>query len=122
MTEKNNGNGTFWVGLLVGGLAGAVINLLNAQRSGEETREQLRHRSIELRDTAEQKVEEYLSQGRAVLDESQKQWSKASEEIKEIASQAIAEIRTVAVEAGKEGKYVTEEAVEETKKTIETAT
>jgi gas vesicle protein len=122
MTEENNGNGTFWVGLIVGGLAGAVFTLLNAPRSGEETRSQLRTRGMELKDTAEQKLEEFLTQSRAVLDESQKQWTKAGEEIKQIASEAIQEVRTVAMEAGKESRNVTEEAVEETKKTVETAT
>lgn len=118
MNKEKGGTGTFLAGLLVGGLAGALITLLNAPRPGEETREQLRNRGIELRDTAEQKVEEYLTQGRAVLAESQKQWAKASEEIKQIASEAIGEIQRVTAEAGEESREAVKETVEELQKTV----
>ena len=115
MAEKNSGIGTFLGGLLVGGLAGAVIALLNAPRPAQETRAQIRTKGIELKDTTEQKVEEFWTQGRAAVDESQKQWTKASEEIKQIASEAIAEIRRAAVQAAKESRDETQEAIEETK-------
>jgi gas vesicle protein len=43
---------SFLVGLVVGGLIGAAVALLYAPQSGEETREAIRTRSIELREQA----------------------------------------------------------------------
>ncbi len=44
--------GAFLIGFIIGGLTGAAISLLMAPQSGEETREFLKDRSIELRDKA----------------------------------------------------------------------
>lgn len=44
--------GAFLVGFLVGALSGAVVALLFAPQSGEETRAMIGERSIELRDRA----------------------------------------------------------------------
>jgi gas vesicle protein len=44
--------GAFLVGFLVGALSGAVVALLFAPQSGEETRALIGERSIELRDKA----------------------------------------------------------------------
>jgi gas vesicle protein len=42
----------FLIGFIVGGLTGAAVSLLLAPQSGEETREYLRERAIELRERA----------------------------------------------------------------------
>ena len=44
--------GAFLVGFIVGGLTGAVVALLFAPQSGEETRALIKDKSIELRDKA----------------------------------------------------------------------
>ena len=49
MAEKD-GFGSFLVGFLVGGIAGAVVALLYAPQSGEETRGQIKEKAIELKD------------------------------------------------------------------------
>ncbi len=46
--------GAFLIGFIVGGLTGAAISLLMAPQTGEETREILRDRAIELRDKAQE--------------------------------------------------------------------
>ena len=46
--------GAFLIGFIIGGLTGAAISLLMAPQSGEETREYLRERAIELRDKAQE--------------------------------------------------------------------
>ena len=51
MSEKDD-FGTFFAGLVVGGLVGAAVALLLAPQSGEETRTLIRDRSIELKDRA----------------------------------------------------------------------
>ena len=52
--------GAFLVGFVVGGLAGAVVALLFAPQSGEETRAMIKDKSIELRDRASQTAEEAI--------------------------------------------------------------
>jgi len=49
---------TFLSGVVVGGLAGAAVMLFMAPASGEETRHQLREKSLELRDRVIDSAEE----------------------------------------------------------------
>jgi gas vesicle protein len=51
MSEKD-GFGSFLAGFLIGGIAGAVVALLYAPQSGEETRGQIKDKTIELKDKA----------------------------------------------------------------------
>jgi len=51
MSDKED-FGTFFAGLVVGGLVGAAVALLLAPQSGEETRTIIRDKSIELKDRA----------------------------------------------------------------------
>ena len=44
--------GAFLIGFIIGGLTGAAVSLLMAPQTGEETREYLRDRAIELREKA----------------------------------------------------------------------
>lgn len=44
--------GAFLIGFIIGGLTGAAISLLMAPQSGDETREILKERAIELREKA----------------------------------------------------------------------
>ncbi len=46
--------GAFLIGFIIGGLTGAAISLIMAPQSGEETREFLKERAIELRDKAQE--------------------------------------------------------------------
>jgi gas vesicle protein len=56
--------GSFLVGFVVGGLTGAVVALLFAPQSGEETRTVIKEKSIELRDKASQTSEETLARAK----------------------------------------------------------
>jgi gas vesicle protein len=49
MAEKD-GFGTFLAGFLIGGIAGAVVALLYAPTTGEETRTVIKDKAIELKD------------------------------------------------------------------------
>jgi gas vesicle protein len=57
------------IGLLVGGLAGAGAMLLFAPQSGAETRNQIRERSIQLRDQTTASVKNALEQARVETEE-----------------------------------------------------
>ncbi len=61
--RKNNVFGVF-VGMLIGGLVGAVTMLLLAPQSGEDTRMQIQEKSIELRDRTTEMVEDAMAQVR----------------------------------------------------------
>ena len=46
--------GAFLIGFIIGGLTGAAVSLIMAPQSGEETREYLKERAIEIRDKAQE--------------------------------------------------------------------
>ena len=52
------------VGMVIGGLAGAVTMLLLAPQSGKRTRIQIQKKGIELRDRATEMVEDVVAQAR----------------------------------------------------------
>jgi gas vesicle protein len=57
--------GSVMTGMMIGGLAGAVIALLYAPASGEETRARVRGTAIELREQATGTVRSTLSQAKS---------------------------------------------------------
>jgi gas vesicle protein len=60
---NNNVFGIF-IGLLIGGLAGAAAMLLWAPQSGKDTRIQIQKKGIELRDQTSKMIEDTMSQVR----------------------------------------------------------
>jgi gas vesicle protein len=52
MSKSSEDLGTFFAGLIIGGLVGAATTLLLAPQSGEETRTLIKEKSIELKDKA----------------------------------------------------------------------
>jgi gas vesicle protein len=53
------------IGMVIGGLAGALTMLLLAPQSGKDTRTQIRNKGLELRDRTNEVVEETMAQVRA---------------------------------------------------------
>src|SRR5512147_2610281 len=64
MSERDE-FGAFLVGFIVGGLSGAIVALLFAPQSGEETRAFINDKSIELRDKAQMTAKEALARAEA---------------------------------------------------------
>jgi gas vesicle protein len=58
MADNNGDLGSFLAGFVIGGLIGAGVALLLAPQSGEETRELIKDKSIELRDRAYETADE----------------------------------------------------------------
>jgi gas vesicle protein len=93
MSDSGDGAISFFAGFLFGGIIGAGVALLMAPAAGEETREQLRSKSIELKGRAEEvasmaqeRAVEVQSRGKVVLAESKGQLEAALEEGKAAAA------------------------------------
>lgn len=82
--------GSFLVGFVVGGLTGAVVALLFAPQSGEETRAVIREKSIELRDMASQTAEEALAKAEAAAADAKKRYEELSADVRSRSQEVIA--------------------------------
>jgi gas vesicle protein len=103
--------GAFLVGFIVGGLTGAVVSLLFAPQSGEETRALIKDKSIELRDMASHGAEEALARAEAAAAE-------AKVRAEELAKVARIRAEELAGEVRERGKSAME-AVRKPKKSNE---
>ncbi len=103
--------GAFLVGFIVGGLTGAVVSLLFAPQSGEETRALIKDKSIELRDKASVTAEQAIAKAEAAAAE-------ARARADELAHQLRAKGETVVGEVKTRGKTALD-AIRKTKKTEE---
>lgn len=86
--------GAFLVGFIVGGLTGAVVSLLFAPQSGEETRALIKDKSIELRDKAQVTGEEALARAEALAAEARQRAEELTKEARVRAEQLAGEART----------------------------
>lgn len=80
MSSRSSG-GEFFAGLIIGGLVGAAVAVLLAPQSGEETRAQLRDKSLEFKDRAEEGVLEARQQAQKQLASLQDQVSVLQEQV-----------------------------------------
>ena len=85
--------GAFLVGFVVGGLTGAVVSLLFAPQSGEETRALIKDKSIELRDRASQSAEEVLARAEAAAAEARTRAEELTKEARARATELANEVR-----------------------------
>jgi gas vesicle protein len=100
--------GAFLVGFIVGGLTGAVVSLLFAPQSGEETRALIKDKSIELRDKASVTAEQALEKAEAAAAEARTRADELAKELKSRGETAYADVKargeTVYAEAKSRGK------------------
>lgn len=81
--------GSFLVGFVVGGLTGAVVALLFAPQSGEETRTVIKEKGIELRDKASQTSEEALARAKEAAAEAKAKYDELAAEVKSRGQEVI---------------------------------
>jgi gas vesicle protein len=109
MSKSSEDLGTFFAGLIIGGLVGAATTLLLAPQSGEETRILIKEKSIELKDKAavtadeakiragelaeksKMKATELQQRGQVVLEEQKTKISRGS-------GQTVVEQETIEIE------------------------
>ncbi len=66
--HNNNNVFSIFMGVLIGGLAGAATMLLLAPQSGKDTRIQIQKKGIELRDQTSKMIEDTMAQVRSSAD------------------------------------------------------
>lgn len=86
--------GAFLVGFIVGGLTGAVVSLLFAPQSGEETRALIKDKSIELRDKASVSAEQALAKAEEAAAEARARADELAKELKARGENVVSEVRT----------------------------
>ena len=112
MASDSDEFGAFLVGFIVGGVAGAVVSLLFAPQSGEETRALLREKSIELRDYASQSADEALARAEAAAAEARARAEELTKIARSRAEEVAKEARSRTDEFAKEVRARGESAVE----------
>jgi gas vesicle protein len=97
--HKETSSGDFAVGFFLGAFVGAVLALLFAPAPGEEVRSQIREKSIELKDRAEdlsheasRRADELRVRGQSVLEEQKARFQEAVDEGKEAAARRKEEL------------------------------
>ncbi len=75
MSENDDNFGSFLAGFLVGGIIGGVAALLFAPQTGEETRKQVKEKSIELGNKVAKYADEVVTQTEKVAGDASKKTS-----------------------------------------------
>lgn len=101
--HNNNALGVF-MGLLIGGLAGAVTMLLLAPQSGRDTRIQIQKKGLELRDRTTEMVEDAMSQVRSSRDKLTMSGREKFKELKQQGQELVVEQLDNVSEAAQAGK------------------
>ena len=105
--------GAFLVGFIVGGLSGAVVALLFAPQSGEETRAFIKDKSIELRDKAQMTAEEAIAQAEAAAADARARADQLAKQLRQRGQEVVEDVR-------ERGKSAMEAVRKTTKKSDET--
>lgn len=92
--------GAFLVGFVVGGLTGAIVALLFAPQSGEETRALIKDKSIELRDRAASSAEDVIARAEAAASEARTRAEELAKEVRERGKSALDAVRKPKKEGG----------------------
>ena len=80
-SDQDGGGGEFVLGFIFGGLVGAVLALLFAPQSGEETRAQIKEAGIELQDRAMEFSDEMRKKAEEFSAETQRQAEQLSQDL-----------------------------------------
>jgi gas vesicle protein len=108
--------GAFLVGFIVGGLSGAVVALLFAPQSGEETRALIKDKSIELRDKAQITAEEAIARAEAAAADARARADELARQLRERGQEVVEDVR----ERGKSAVDAVRSKVKRSDETSET--
>jgi gas vesicle protein len=83
MSEEKNSNAKFFIGVVLGGIIGAIILFLMGTKDGKKTRKELEHKGRELLDDLHEKLDEIEEQGRELAEKGEKLKKHLEEEIED---------------------------------------
>lgn len=109
MAERDNEFGAYFVGFLIGGLAGAAAALLLAPQTGEETRTYIRNKSIELKDKAVMTADEARDYAEKAMAEARSRAEVAIDETRTWADELSKMTQDLATDIQKRGSVILEE-------------
>jgi gas vesicle protein len=92
MTDRDE-FGAFLIGFVVGGLTGAVVALLFAPQSGEETRALIKEKSIELKDKVEVTAEEAYARAEQIAADARLRADELAKEVRTRSKGAVEAVR-----------------------------
>lgn len=88
MTDRGNSDfGSFVSGFLMGGLIGSAVALLMAPQSGEETREILKEKGVELKDKTSESLEAAYARAEVVAKDARKRADELQSQVRERADE-----------------------------------
>lgn len=108
--------GAFLVGFIVGGLSGAVVALLFAPQTGEETRSLIKDKSIELRDRAQISAEEAIARAEAAAADARARADDLARQLRERGQGVVEDVR----ERGKSAVDAVRSKIKKTDESSET--
>jgi gas vesicle protein len=100
MSSHDSDFGSLIVGFFFGALVGGAIALLFAPQSGEETRDQIRQKSIELGEQAQEKAEETRAKAESMLNDARHKFDEATAELQARAKELQAQVESMAKDVG----------------------
>lgn len=106
MSNQDSGAqmGAFFAGVLIGGLVGAAAALLLAPQSGEETRRQIGRASVDLRDRAQDTLEDARERAEATIADARRRAERIVEEARERAEQIVREAKVQVEKAAEQAR------------------
>jgi len=110
MSTSESEFGSFAIGLFVGGLIGAAVGLLFAPQSGEETREQIRTKSVELSEQAVQKADEARVKAEHILADARTKFEEATATLDKRAKELQEQAKAFAEDKQKQLQSLTHKA------------
>lgn len=117
--------GAFLVGFIVGGLSGAVVALLFAPQTGEETRAIIKDKSIELRDRAQISAEEAIARAEAAAADARARADDLARQLRERGQVVVEDVRergrTAVEDARERGKSAVDAVRSKIKRTDESS-
>ncbi len=93
MSGQGTKFGDFLTGLLIGGVVGYVVALLNAPATGDETRQMLTQRSQEIRDRAMDSVQTTLDKTGKLVSDSRDRISSTVEDTRNRAQDRVSDLK-----------------------------
>ncbi len=116
--SENDGGASFFLGFLIGAMAGAAAALLMTPQSGEDLRRTIEQKSVTLKDEAARKAEDAKVQAQRLAEDAKTQASRLSEDAKGQAQRLADQARGQVEVAGEKGRIVISENVRKAQQVV----